>query len=42
MPKANELKKGMIIDFEGIPHIVKNLNSKSPSSRGSVTVYKVT
>ena len=42
MPKANELKKGMIIDFEGIPHIVKKLDSKSPSSRGSVTVYKIT
>jgi len=42
MPKANELKKGMIIDFEGIPHIVKKLESKSPSSRGSVTIYKVT
>ena len=31
MPKANELKKGMIIDLDGIPHIIKQLSAKSPS-----------
>ena len=41
MPKASELKKGMIIDIEGVPHIVKQLESKSPSSRGAATLYKV-
>lgn len=41
MPKANELKKGMIIDLDGIPHIIKQLSAKSPSSRGATTVYKV-
>jgi len=39
--KATELKKGMIIDIEGEPHIVKQFESKSPSSRGAVTIYKV-
>ena len=41
MPKANELKRGMIIDIDGIPHIVKQTESKSPSSRGAATLYKV-
>ena len=41
MPKASELKKGMIIDIDGVPHRVKQLESKSPSSRGSATLYKI-
>lgn len=41
MPKASELKKGMIIDMDGTPHIVKQLEAKSPSSRGAATLYKV-
>lgn len=41
MPKASELKKGMIVDIDGVPHIVKQLESKSPSSRGATTLYKV-
>lgn len=41
MPKASELKKGMIVEIDGIPHLVKQLESKSPSSRGAATLYKV-
>jgi elongation factor P len=41
MPKASELKRGMIVDMEGVPHIVKQLEAKSPSSRGASTLYKV-
>lgn len=41
MPKASELKRGMIVDMEGVPHIVKQLEAKSPSSRGAATLYKV-
>lgn len=41
MPKASELKKGMIVDIDGSPHIVKQLEAKSPSSRGAATLYKV-
>lgn len=41
MPKANELKKGMVVDIDGVPHIVKQLEAKSPSSRGAATLYKV-
>jgi elongation factor P len=41
MPKASELKRGMIVEINGIPHAVKQLESKSPSSRGASTLYKV-
>jgi elongation factor P len=41
VPKATELKRGMIIDIEGVPHIIKQIEGKSPSTRGGVTIYKV-
>ena len=41
MPKASELKRGMVIDINGIPHTVKNIEAKSPSSRGATTLYKI-
>ena len=41
MPKASELKRGMAIGINGIPHAVKNVEAKSPSSRGANTLYKI-
>jgi len=41
VPRANDLKKGMIIDFDGVPHAVKTIDCKSPSSRGASTYYKI-
>ena len=41
MPKARELKRGMIIEFDGVPHAVKTIECKSPSSRGASTYYKI-
>lgn len=41
MPKASELKRGMIVEIDGAPHIVKQVESKSPSSRGASTLYKI-
>lgn len=41
MPKASELKRGMVLVINGAPHVVKQLEAKSPSSRGAVTLYKV-
>lgn len=41
MPKANELKRGMVLEINGVPHAVKQLEAKSPSSRGASTLYKV-
>lgn len=41
MPKANEIKRGMIIDIDGVPHIVRQFEAKSPSQRGAQTIYKI-
>ena len=41
MPKANELKKGMVVDINSVPHMVKQVEAKSPSSRGASTLYKI-
>jgi elongation factor P len=39
--KASELKKGMVVEVGGIPHIVKQIEVRNPSSRGASTLYKV-
>lgn len=31
----------MIIDIDGDPHMIRQIEAKSPSSRGAVTIYKV-
>ncbi len=41
MPKAGDLKRGMVIEIDGVPHVVKTIESKSPSSRGASTLYKI-
>ena len=41
MPKASELKRGMIVDIDGVPYSVKNVDAKSPTSRGATTLYKI-
>ncbi|MET0052425.1 MAG: elongation factor P-like protein YeiP [Candidatus Thiodiazotropha sp.] len=41
MPKACELKKGAVIEINGVPHAVKQVEAKSPSSRGAATLYKI-
>jgi len=41
MLKASELKRGTVVDINGVPHSVKQVEAKSPSSRGAATLYKV-
>jgi elongation factor P len=41
MPKAGDLKRGMIIEINGDPHAVKTIEARSPSSRGASTLYKI-
>lgn len=41
MPKASELKRGMVVEINGMPHVVKTVEAKSPSSRGASTLYKI-
>jgi elongation factor P len=38
--KANELKKGMVIDVEGKNILIKTVQVQSPSSRSGSTLYK--
>ena len=41
MAKASELKKGMVVEVNGAPHVVKQIEVRNPSSRGASTLYKV-
>jgi len=41
MPKASDLKRGLIVEINGAPHVVKKVEAKSPSSRGAATLYKI-
>ncbi len=41
MPKASDLKKGSIVELDGEIYVVRQLEAKSPSSRGAATLYKV-
>lgn len=41
MPKASELKKGDVVEYRGAPHVIKQIDVKSPSSRGAATLYKM-
>ena len=41
MPKASDLKRGMVVDVNDAHHIVKQVEAKSPSSRGASTLYKI-
>ncbi|NOT13229.1 MAG: elongation factor P-like protein YeiP [Methylococcaceae bacterium] len=41
MAKASDLKRGTVVDINGVPHVVKQLEVRSPSSRGATTLYKV-
>lgn len=42
MPKAAELKKGAIVEIDDQLYLVKNIDVRTPSSRGANTLYKVT
>lgn len=41
MPKASDLKSGMIVEVNDEPYSVKNIEVRNPSSRGAATLYKV-
>ncbi|MEA3302234.1 MAG: elongation factor P-like protein YeiP [Pseudomonadota bacterium] len=41
MPKACDLKKGDIVEIDDAPHAVRRVESRSPSSRGAATLYKI-
>jgi len=41
VPKASELKKGMVVEVNDALYVVKQIEAKSPSSRGASTLYKI-
>ncbi len=41
MAKASDFKKGMVLEINGAPHVVRQVEARSPSSRGAATLYKV-
>jgi elongation factor P len=41
VPKASELKKGMVVEINDALYVVKQVEAKSPSSRGASTLYKI-
>ena len=41
MPKASDLKKGAFVEINDTPYVVKQVEAKSPSSRGAATLYKI-
>ena len=41
MPRANEIKKGMVLNYNGKLLIVKDIDIQSPSARGAATLYKM-
>ncbi len=41
MPKASDLKRGMVVEVNDEPYVVKDIDIRNPSSRGASTLYKV-
>jgi elongation factor P len=41
MPKACDLKKGNVVEINDEAYMVKDIDVRSPSARGAVTLYKV-
>ena len=41
MPRAAELKSGMLVTFKDQPWIVRQVQAHNPSARGASTLYKV-
>ena len=41
MPKASDLKRGMVVEVNDEPYSVKDIEVRNPSSRGASTLYKI-
>ncbi|MGR9053981.1 MAG: elongation factor P-like protein EfpL [Gammaproteobacteria bacterium] len=41
MIKAVDLKKGMVVEINGTPHAVRQIEIRNPTSRGATTLYKI-
>lgn len=41
MPKASELKRGDVVELNDEAYLIKQIDVRSPSSRGASTLYKI-
>jgi elongation factor P len=41
MLKASDLKKGLVVEVNGMAHSIKQIEVRNPTSRGASTLYKV-
>ena len=39
--RANELKRGDVVEFDGQSCLVRKIDTRSPSARGVSTLYKI-
>ena len=40
MPKASELKSGMVVQYKDAPYLVRKVQAHNPTARGAATLYK--
>lgn len=41
MPKASDIKRGMMVSLNGQPHVVEDLKVQTPAARGGTSLYKI-
>ncbi len=41
MLNASQLKKGLVVEVNGLPHIIGTISCQTPSARGGATLYKI-
>ncbi|HEU5118315.1 MAG TPA: elongation factor P-like protein YeiP, partial [Isosphaeraceae bacterium] len=41
MIPAKDFKKRMVVDIDGSPHMIEQIQVQTPSARGAATLYKV-
>lgn len=39
--RASEIKRGDVVEIDGAPHTAREIDVRSPSSRGATTLYKI-
>ncbi len=41
MVPAKDFKKRMVVEIDGAPHMIEQINVQTPSARGAATLYKI-
>ncbi len=40
MPRANEIKRGQVVEYNGAPYMIRSIEKSSPTARGGNTLYR--